>query len=289
MRKLPLFSLVIALCILHFFSLGKATNAVRAFSRSEDITFVLPPPILKITTLEFDGLVSDFLFLKSTSFLGSTFERKERPQVKEWEWRWLYNILDASIGLDPYFFDPYYFASANLTWEGGLVREANKLLEKGSRFRDWDWRLPFYLGFNDFYFLHEDEDASKSLMEASRRPGGSPMLASLASKLAFKEGRTENAIIFLGEITKKTDDKELKKYYEKRLEALRDIDLLEKAVGNYRERFRRTPRSLDELSTKGIISKIPKEPFGGIYYIEADGTVKTTNESELMPIIKNRR
>jgi tetratricopeptide (TPR) repeat protein len=289
MRKLPLFILVVALCILHFFALGKATNAAGAFSKSEDITFVLPTPILKITTLEFDGLASDFLFLKSTSFLGSTFERKERPRVKEWEWRWLDNVLNASAGLDPYFFDPYYFANAHLTWEGGLVRETDKLLEKGSRVRDWDWRLPFYLGFNEFYFLNENEEASKWLMEASRRPGGSPMLASLASKLAFKEGRTENAIIFLEEITKKTDDKELKKYYEKRLKALRDIDLLEKAVGNYRERFRITPRSLDELSTKGIISEIPKEPFGGRYYLAEDGTPKTTNEDELMPIIKNRQ
>jgi hypothetical protein len=106
MRKLLLFILVVALCILHFFALGKATKAVGAFSKSEDITFVLPTPILKITTLEFDGLVSDFMFLKSTSFLGSTFERKERPRVKEWEWRWLDNVLNASAGLDPYFLIP---------------------------------------------------------------------------------------------------------------------------------------------------------------------------------------
>jgi hypothetical protein len=126
-------------------------------------------------------------------------------------------------------------------------------------------------------------------MEAARRPDGSPMFASLASKLAFKEGRTENAIVFLNEITKKTEDKELKEYYEKRLAALRDIDLLEKAVGNYRKRFRRMPRSVDELAAKGVIGEIPKEPFGGRYYLAEDGTPKTTNEDELMPIIKNRR
>jgi hypothetical protein len=288
MSKAPLPLLIIALCIFHFFALGKAGNAVGAFSKSEDIAFILPAPILKITTLEFDGLASDFTFLRSATFLGGALQRKERPRVKEWEWRWLSNLLNASTGLDPYFFDPYYFANAHLTWEGGLVRETNELLEKGSGFRDWDWRLPFYIGFNDFYFLHENGEASKFLMEAARRPGGFPMLASLASKLAFKEGRTENSIIFLEQITSKTEDEELKKHYEKRIEALRGIDLLEKAVGNYRERFRRTPRNLDELIAKGIISKIPKEPYGGNYYIEADGTVKTTSESELMPSIKNR-
>jgi hypothetical protein len=288
MRKLLLFILVIALCSLHFFALGKAADAVGTLSKSEDIAFVLPAPILKITTLEFDGLASDFMFLKATTFLGSTFERKERPQVKEWEWRWLDNVLNASAVLDPYFFDPYYFANAHLTWEGGLVSETNQLLEKGSRYRDWDWRLPFYLGFNNFYFLREDDKASKFLMEAYRRPGGSPMLASLASRLAYKEGRTDNAIIFLEEIARRTEDKELKEYYEKRLEALRGIALLEKAVGNYRKKFRRTPRSLEELTAKGIIGKIPKEPYGGLYYVEADGAVKTTDESELTPSIKNR-
>lgn len=289
MRKLPLIFLVLALSILHVFVLDKTDKATGGLAKGENVAFMLPAQIIKITTLEFDGLVSDFLFLKATTFIGSTYERKERPRVKEWEWRWLYTVLAASAGLDPFFFDPYYVANAHLTWQAGLVRETNSLLEQGSRSRDWDWRPPFYIGFNKFFFLHEDSQASVFLMEASRRPGGSPTLVSLASKLAYKEGRTESAILFLQEVVEKTEDTQLKEYYEKRLETLQGIYLLEKAIGKYRERFRRPPGNPDDLIIKGIISKIPKEPFGGMYYFDADGRVKTTNENELMPILKKRR
>ncbi|HWR71659.1 MAG TPA: hypothetical protein VN604_00655 [Nitrospirota bacterium] len=288
MRKLPAVILVVVLAIMHVIVLGKATDAARALVKTERTAFVVPSPILKIAALEFDGLAADFMFLKALVFMGSTFERKDLPRIKEAEWRWLGNVLEASAGLDPYFFDPYYFANANLTWDGGLIREANILLEKGSRFRDWDWRLPFYLGFNNFYFLHENTQASKFLMEAARRPGGSPMLASLASKMAYKERRTETAILFLEEIIEKTDQEDLKIEYGTRLEALRGIDVLEKAVGAYQKQFKRAPRKLEELLDKKLIAEIPPDPYGGNYYIDADGVVKTTSEEHLMPFIRKK-
>jgi hypothetical protein len=269
MRKPLLVVLTVVLAIMHFFTLGKATNAAGTLTKGEGTVYVIPSPILKITTLEYDGLVSDFLFLKALVFVGSVFERTENQRILEWEWYWLHNVLEASAELDPYFFDPYYFANANLTWGGGLIRETNRLLEKGSRFRDWDWRLPLYLGFNNFFFLHENEKASEFLMVAARRPGGSPVFASIASKLAYKERRTENAILFLEEIVRKTANDELKKEYETRLDALRSISILERAVAAYREKFRKTPRKVDDLMAKKMITTIPKDPYGGTFYMDA--------------------
>ena len=153
MKRFLAVSLLCILLALHLFTLGRAAHQRKTLPRNVDYSYVLPSPILKITALEFDGLASDFLFLQALVFEGSTFERKERPRVKEWEYRWMYNTLSASTDLDPYFFDPYYFGNANLTWEGNLIRETNTMLDKGSRYRDWDWMLPFYIGFNNFYFL----------------------------------------------------------------------------------------------------------------------------------------
>ncbi len=280
--------LVLVLAALHVTLLGKVSAVARSLPKDEGTSFVVPAPILRITALEFDGLASDALFLKVLVFVGSTMERKDRPRIKDWEYRWMYNVLDASSGLDPYFYDPYYFANANLTWDGVMIKETDKLLERGSRSRDWDWRLPFFLGFNEFYFLREDEKASADLMEASRRPGASPLFASLASKLAFKEHRTENAIVFLEHMIEKTDDEAVKKEFETRLDALRSIDQLEKAVGKYRGKFGRVPKSLDELVAKRIIGSVPHDPLGGTFYVDAQGAVKTTSEGQLMPHFRNR-
>lgn len=276
-RALPII-LILLLFPVHVSIISKVTEAKKLLPKGEDTSYVLPSPILKIMALEFDGLASDYTFLKALVFFGSTFERKEKPGLKGWEWRWMYNILNASTDLDPYFLDPYYVAEAQLTWEGNMVRETNTLLEKGSRYRDWDWMLLFYLGFNSFYFLHEDAKASEHLMEASKRPDASPMLAFLAARLAYEGRRTENGIIFLQEIIKKTDDDTIKKSYETRLNTLKGILFLEKAVAVYQDRFKKQPERLDELIAKGVITAIPKDPYGGKFYIDKDGSIKTTSE-----------
>jgi hypothetical protein len=220
---------------IHVVSLGKASDAMKKLPQGDDYAFVLPSPILKIAALEYQGLASDILFLKSMVFIGETLERKEKPRVKEWEWRWWLKTLEAATDLDPYFFDPYFYANSFLPWDAHMAEETNHLLEKGTRYRDWDWLLPFFIGFNDFFFLNKDAEAATFLMEASRRPGGDPMLSSIAARLAFKENRTETAIFFLEETVRRTDDASLKRIYETRIQALQSIALLEKGVDLYKK------------------------------------------------------
>lgn len=283
MQRVKVGVVLFFLIFTHIFSLGIATEKAKLLPQEEGTTFILPSPILRLTALDYRGLASDFMFLKALVFIGSTFERKERPRVKAWEWKWLYNVLDASSGLDPYFFDSYYFANANLTWEGRLIRETNTLLEKGSRYRDWDWVLPFYIGFNKYYFLNETDTASEFMMEASRRPGGSPLMADLAAKFAYKGEKTQTAIFFLEELLIRTENKGEREYYETRLESLKAIQYLEAATATYKVKFGKAPSDLNELVAKKLITRIPKDPYDGKYYISPDGAVKTTSESLLLP------
>jgi len=276
-RVLPII-LILLLFPIHASVISKVTEGKKLLPKGEGTSYVLPPPILKIMALEFDGLASDYAFLEGLVFFGSTFERKERPRLKEWEWRWFYNILNASTGLDPYFLDPYYVGQAHLTWEGNMVRETNTLLEKGNRYRDWDWNIPFYIGFNNFYFLQDNEKAAFYLMDASKRQGAPSLLPQLAARLMYKANRTENAVIFLQEMTKRTDDESIRKQYETRLNALKGILFLERAVAAYQDKFKAQPNKLDELIAKGIISEIPQDHYGGKFYIAQDGSIKTTSE-----------
>lgn len=282
-RTIAIAVFLLILASLHVLALGKSTVERKQLPRGEGSAIVLPSPLLKITALEFDGLVSDFMFLDAIVFYGGTHNRTERPRVKEWEWQWLDKTLSASTDLDPYFLDPYLFGNATFTWEAGMIRETNTLLEKGSRYRTWDWMPPFFAGFNYFYFLQENEKAAEFLMEASRRPEANPMLASIASKLAFKERRTETSIQFLEEMLQRTDDELTKQRFRKRILALRGILLLEQAVAHYQKRYHAKPRSFEMLIAKGIIQKVPEDPYGGKFYLDPSGSVKSTTERELMP------
>lgn len=278
MRKFVVALLLIILASVHIISLRKITEAVKLMPKNEETASVVPPSILKITSLEFHGLASDYLFLKALIFMGSTFERTGTPRVKDWEWKWLYKVLDASTTLDPYFLDPYYLANAFFTWDAFMIRDDNLLLVRGSKQRSWDPALPFFIGFNYFYFLQDNASARTWLLEASKRPGAPQMYAELASKLSDEKRRTENAISFLEEMTKRTNDESLKNKYATRISFLRGVLQVEKAVEQYKKRFRRWPSDLHSLVQAGLLHEIPADPYGGQLYLDLEGHVKSTSD-----------
>lgn len=259
----------------HILALQKSAEANRSLAGSEQKTLILPSPILKLMALEFDGVVSTFLFLEASTFYGEMLE--SGTPLKNDDWQWIAHVLTASTDLDPYFYDPYYFGNAILSWNG-FVQEANELLEKGVRHRNWDWTLPLYVGFNYFYFLHDHGNASTYLMESGRRPGAPPFVSSLAARLAHQGNQTQNAILFLEEIIGKTEDRQTAILLETRLEALRGIFQLEQAVAKYKLAFNHKPETLAALVEKGILQKLPLDPYGGDFYLAADGSIKTTSE-----------
>lgn len=283
-------SLLAFLALAHIAVVGMLSQQEGALGMKEyeDELFVLPSSILRVASLDYKGIVSDFLFIKGIVYIGGSIQKghPEKISFTESQWHALYRILEVSTDLDPYFQDPYYLANAYLTWDAGMIRETNSFLEKGSKYRNWDWSLPFFSGFNYFFFLNENDNASEWLMKASRRPGASPTIASLASKMAFKASRTEISISFLEEMIKQTDDESMKKLFEERVEAYKAILELEKAVDAYRQKFGEKPSTLEGLVKKGIIAEIPEDPYGGKFSIDADGKVRTTSENRLVPFHK---
>lgn len=278
--------LLIILLPLHIFFLSQTGGERKSLPSDAGAGFVIPSPLLKITSFGFKGLVSDLLFVKAMVFDGETYERKMQPRMRPDEWKWFENMLTASTDLDPYFFDPYLLANSHLVWDGGLVRETNVLLEKGAKYRDEDWMLPFFIGFNSFFFLRENDKAAAWLLTASQKPGApAGPLVSLAARLSYKERKTENAILFLDAIAGKTDDKRLKKEYETRLRALRARLLLEKGLASYREKFGKYPAALDQLILSGILKEIPQDPYGGVYSISVHGEIISTTDYLLLPRI----
>jgi hypothetical protein len=120
-------------------------------------------------------------------------------------------------------------------------------------------------------------------MTASRRPGPSEQLISLAARLSYEDKKTENAILFLEAIERKTEDERLKKEYETRIRALRARLILERSVSTYNAKFNRVPNSLQQMIEKGIMKKIPEDPYGGEFLITPEGQITCTSDYLLMP------
>lgn len=280
MRRWSLLGLLLIIALSgQIFFLTKADRAKESLPLAVGADYALPGQVLKISAGEFKGLFSDVIFLKTLSFYGKTFERREQPRVREAEFDWINDSLTAATELDPYFLDPYYLANSILAWDGNRVEQANRLLEKGMNYRRWDWLLPFYAGFNHYYFLHDNARATKLLEEAARRPDGAPLLATLAARLAYQANQTESAIIFLEEMLRQASDDYSRREYGLRLAALKDILALEKAVAAYQTKVGRAPATLAELVEQGILHELPREPYGGTYELDQEsGAVRSSTD-----------
>jgi len=245
----------------------------------------LPPVVIKLVSLEFRSLAADILFIRASQFYGGKVMNLAAATRDDWEW--LNRNLDVITELDPYFEDPYQMGNALLTWDAGMITEANTLLKKGVEARSWDWQLPFFLGFNKFYFLNEGKSAADYLLLAYKRPGAWPFLPTLASRLYNSEGRTKAAIAFLLNFWESEKDPRIKKEYELRITALKGVMEIEDAVRRFQKKSRTYPKNLAALLQAGLIKAIPKDPYGGVFYLGENGSVQTTSNFAFKPENRN--
>lgn len=277
MRRFFSWFLILLLLPIHYWNLEK-TRITKPVFKEEKI--FLPAPFLRAFAGEFKGIMADFLVINVSSYYGGIIIEKNEAIKKEFEY--INKVLKAATVLDPYYFDSYYFAQAILSWEGRMPEEAIAILKVGMEKRKDDWLIPFWIGFNYYYFLNDKKKASYYFKEASLRPNASDLIASMTTIASYEGGETEMAILFLEDMIKRTDDEYKRRKFMIKLEALKRISYLEKAVLEFKKRYKRFPRHLTELVENKIILELPKDPYGGDFYIDERGKVKTTSNLKFM-------
>ena len=266
----------ILLAIAAHFSLSQKLWENRALVRSAtEAGYVLPSKFSRILALGYHGLLSDYLFLKTATFYGERALQEQK--LSEADWQYFVACLDVLTDLDPYFFDPYLLAEGHLAW-AGKIDEANRLLEKGRKSRDWDWRIPYFIGFNYFYFLEDHERGSGYIMEAARQPGSPDFLKPLGARLAYYGGKTETGILFLRGLLADIEDPRFRAPLEMRLIALERASALEKLIERYKLERGKLPGKVEDVVAAGYIDKLPEDPYGGGWIIIKSGRIFSTSK-----------
>ena len=262
------------------FAMEKLGEVYRSRKPLEGIKYVPKPGLLKTIALEYRMVLSDFFWMKVTLFYGDPeFRKRAEPE----DWDYIEKTIEVVTELDPYFFIPYYFAGIILPMEAERVEDANRFLKKGLKYLKKEWRIPFLLGFNHYYYEHDYLKAAEYLEMASKLPDSPKYLPALAARLRYQAGDIRHAIAFLRAIYNSTDNLELKKSIARRIKAFEDILFLTQAVELYRRRMGKPPGSLEDLVRAGIIKGIPRDPYGGRYYYDpSDGKVKTTSNFRMV-------
>jgi tetratricopeptide (TPR) repeat protein len=235
--------------------------------------FFPPAPVVKALSADQYQFLSQVITLQSLFYFGSIVE--ERRQIHDWSR--VHQALYTATRLDPYNMDAYYFAQAVLTWDAKMPQQAIELLEYGFAHRTWDWYLPFFLSF-DYAFFLKDYIKAADYMARAAELNPHAWFSTLAARYFYEGGETALALAYLKEMIDTARSEPLKRHMMIRAEALEKILHLEEAVLIYKKRYKQAPKKLDDLIRAGIVRQIPEDPYGGSFFLDEQGRVRTTSK-----------
>lgn len=225
----------------------------------------LPIALTQAISLDYSGVLSDYIILKLLTFHGDKLIKREKVTTPEWTMT--YQALQTASSLDPLFWDPYLFAETTLPWDAGMVSETNELLIRAAEARKSDYLPYFFLWFNHYFFLKDPGTSAGYLEKAAQKPGAPIYYSTLSSRMSLYGHDVVSGIIFLQAMLQEIHDPLARQGLLMRLDALKKIDFLEKKLAEYEEKFKKKATHLNDLITSGILSSIPADPYGGSFYI----------------------
>lgn len=239
--------------------------------------YVPHPQVLKLVSADHALAVAEMAVVKVLFYFGTLAEKFNEKVIIRPERANMFRTLLTAVQLDPYNMDAYYFTQAAFTWEVGRVAEVNEMLEWGIRHRTWDPWLQFYVGFNYAYFLKDYARAAPYMRRAAEL-SGNPMFAGLAARYFYESEQVGLGLVFLEAMIAQSKDKAVRQTYELRRDALLAVQQIETALAAYRQRNGRSPGELQELVKAGLLDALPADPYGGEFYLDPEGKVRTTSK-----------
>ncbi len=276
-------SLPMALLVggLLFYSL--LVNPFAAYMKSkpieEKLGYVPSIKLLKPMSVDQKELMASSLVMKVLMYFGGIVGKAQDGKVvsEPLDLVGMSRLLHGAVQLDPYNTDAYYFAQGFLTWDAKQFKVANALLDYGMKYRTWDWYLPFFAGFNNAYFLKDYAKAAEYYKRAGEL-SGQDLHKSLAGRYMQESGKTDLAIAYLTAMEKGEKNQALKKNYQIRLAAFREVKRIETARDKFKAEHGVLPASVEQLVQLGFVTPTPVDPYGGRFYLEPSGKVATTSK-----------
>ncbi len=266
-----------ALVISYFAIILPFTSYMKNRPFIEKMGYAPEPGILKFLSADQYPFVAATLVMKAINYYGGLAEAAKNKIDVPPEYRQMHDAIETAVHLDPYNMDAYYFDQATIVWGAGQVQATNRLLEYGMKYRSWDYYLPFFAGFNYAYFLKDYENAARCYKRVGELTG-SDLTIRLAGRYLYEAGKTQLAIDYLSLMVKTSKNDAVRKSLQTRLEAFLGVRKIEISSAEFEKRYHRSPRSMDELRAKGYLAEIPVDPYGGTFYVDEQGKVRSTSK-----------
>jgi len=222
--------------------------------------------------LGYENIIATNKWIETIALYG---EVDSQPSFQE-----IYKNIDFITSLNPLFQAPYYLA-ATLPWNSKTTKESNALLTKAIKFMPDIWYWPYYLGFNAYWFDHDQLKASNYLSRAATLPDSPPIVMRLALRMQTDTGQFNTALMFIErQIETATDGTIQKQLIQHRVAILTEKTLynIERLLKQYPP-YERNQQAIQKLIQSGY--HIPRLlPDGGHIIFNHDGSLVSSKSKK---------
>ncbi|ADH86951.1 hypothetical protein [Desulfurivibrio alkaliphilus] len=236
----PLLALSLLACYLLAFGLQqRGLDAATV-----ELRHPLPPAVQQIGLGYLKQLGGEVQFVRAAVFHGGVDPKRDPLEYAAP----LAATLGAAVRLHPHFIDSYYLAQATLPLlNDHYAREANELHRQGMEALPQRFELPFFAGFNSFYYLQDHVAAASYLQEAAGRPRAPAWFGHLAATLSGAGGDLYGGLLLLEAMLAGEEDELMQERYRHSITMFQRAIMVQEAIEAYRARHGREPADLAEL------------------------------------------
>ena len=117
-----------------------------------------------------------------------------------------------------------------------------------------------------------------SAVAASNKGAGTEKGDTGAAGAKGGDSSTALALAYLQEMIPAARNEVIKKRLVTRAQAFEAVLQIEQAIAAYKQRFQTDPEDLRRLVSAGLLERIPDDPYGGKFYLDEQGRVRTTSK-----------
>ncbi|MHB8174837.1 MAG: hypothetical protein ACYDFU_10315 [Nitrospirota bacterium] len=248
------------------YNIQKKIDTAKTGAQISELAEIPSGKYLKKVSLGQDSLLADIIWLQVIQVMGD-------KKISQRNAKWIYHAVDSATDLDPKFYYMTELGGIFLTTMSDDHDLSIKLLKKGFDNNPDVWELPFFIGFNYFFYLNNFKQAAYYIGRAAELPGRPPFVPLLASRLYAQSGDPRFGLELTEAIYKSTKNDKVKDALRKRMNELQveiNLDALESAAKVFKNKFGRYPATIGELLAAGLIKSEPVDQLGGEYVINPE-------------------
>ena len=255
--------------------LNVMANAAYPPGIRDDLRVLPTKEMAEIMSLDHRGAMADYLMTSVSIHSGSLMWK---PLDIQFDSKWAYGMMDLVTDLDPQYREAYLMSGMGLIHSFDDANLALPILKKGIDANPDSWEIPYWYGYDSYFYLDDNETASKYFMMAAQRPGAPKTNWGLLANVSKESGYYENAYWAIKVMYESSKSDRVKTIYAKKLVQLQNVLLIQKAADAFQQENRITLGFLDDLVLSGYLDEIPDDPMGKGYRWDAEKGKVIINE-----------